>query len=583
MFSLPRSKNLVWTVCLLAIASTSGQTPAREDSPAGQPQANQSAAQTSPLIDPAGGRYEPNVPPLVDNYPLTPDSEPQPGVEPGKTFHFQLTNSKVFPNTERTITVFVPSSYRPGKPAVLWLQLDGLNEPTKNTINNLVAKHEVPMMIAIGVAPGTVPAASGNENPRLQRSFEFDGQSDRLARFLIDDVVPAVEAHTMIGGDPIRFSRDPNDHCISGDSTGGIAAFTAAFQRPDLFRRVYTVIGTFVGMRGGEQLEVTVRKTEPRPIRVFMVDGAHDEWPGGPEMGDWHMSNLTMNRALEFAGYDVRHVWGFGTHNDRQGEQVRPEAMRWLFRNYPQPVSAKAPGNPRLAELLIGGQEWRQTTKAPGSNDSVGLNGLPYKIEPEGGIRGDSGKLLGENLHVLAFTARANGDLLLASRSHNGTAALWRVAPDGMETKLADGLHGATALAFSPDGRWLIVADGTGQHGLDFRVKTDGSVDAPEPLYQFAIPPTAEDSGVMALCFDTIGRLYAATRMGVEIFDRNGRVVAILPAPENERVVDISFGGMGMHDLYIRTESGKLFTRTLHAAGVRPDSSPIELPKGSAG
>ena len=540
-------------------------------------------AQRSATPEPLGGTYEPAFPPLSNNYPLTEDSKPQPGVPKGECFQFQITDSKVFPNTTHTITVYVPAAYKTDRPAVVWVKLDGLDGPLLTTLDNLIARHEIPVTVAVGVSPGTVASERGDENPRLQRSFEFDGQSDRLARFLSEEVLPAVEAHTTPSGKPIHLSHDPNDRAIAGGSTGGIAAFTAAFLRPDLFRRVYSTIGTFVGMRGGEQLYVTVRKTEPRPIRVFLNDGANDEWMGGPEMGDWHMANLTMNRALEFAGYDVNHVWGQGSHSGAQAEQIMPDVLRWLFRDYPQPIVAKIPGNPRLAEILVDGQEWQPAAAVPGLTTVAGPRRAEYTMQPAGGFRAGSGAVVAANLAIRALTVRANGDVYAAVRSEHGTSELWRIAADGKETKLDGGLHGATALAFSPDGLWLLVADGTGQHAYDYRVSRDGAIDAREPMYQFAIQPTAEDSGATALCFDTQGRLYAATRMGVEIFDRNGRVTGILRAPAAEALTGLTFGGDDMRILFIQTANGKVFSRRVKATGVPADAEPIHLTKGSAG
>jgi hypothetical protein len=156
-------------------------------------------------------------------------------------------------------------------------------------------------------------------------------------------------------GRKIRLSRDAGDHMIGGGSTGGIGAFTVAWEHPEQFSRVFTAIGTFVGMRGGESYYVQVRKTEPKPIRIFMQDGSHDEWWGGPEMGDWWMSNQTMERALSFAGYDVQHAWGLGTHDGQQAAAVFPDAVRWLWRDWPKPVQAEISGNPVLKSVLRDG------------------------------------------------------------------------------------------------------------------------------------------------------------------------------------------------------------------------------------
>jgi len=526
-----------------------------------------------------GTTYEPVYPPENNNYPLTEESKYQPGVPKGVEFKFTLNDSKIFPDTSQTITVYVPAEYTPDKPAALWVELDGLKPPMAPTFDNLLAKKQIPVLIAVGISPGTVKAAMGDDEKRLQRSYEFDGQSDRFARFVMQEVIPAVEAQKTPSGQAIRISSDPNDHAISGGSTGGIGAFTAAFLRPDYFRRVFTTIGTFVGMRGGEQEYVTVRKTEPRPLRIFMMDGANDEWGGGPEMGDWHMANLTMERALTFAGYDVKHIWGQGTHNGALGMQVFPDVLRWLWRDYPAPIVARAPGNPRLAELLLPGEDW--VAAGTGSLPmAISADGKKYEALKDGGFS-NGGKALAKDLHIRGLVVRANGDVYATADNSGGT--LWRITPDGKETRLYEGIRGATGLAFLPDGYWLMVGQANGQHILDMRVQKDGAVDAVEPMYQVAMPPTADDAATGQLAFDTQGWLYAATRMGVQVFDRNGRVTGILPAPGAEAVTGLTFDVTDPHTLLISTASGKLYKRKVKVTGWPQSGSPIKLPQAGAG
>ena len=233
------------------------------------------------------------VPAPSDHYVLGADSKPQASVVAGKTLTFQLADSKIFPGTVHTITVYIPAAYQGDKPACVYVGLDSLGFNAATVFDNLIAQHAMPVTIAIGVSPGNVASASPPDNPRFDRSLEFDSLNDRLSRFLLEEVLPEVERHPTPDGHAIKLSTDPNDRAIGGGSTGAIAAFTVAWQRPDAFRRVFSAIGTYVGMRGGEQYYVLVRKTEPKPLRIFMQDGVHDEWPGGPEMGDWWMSNQT--------------------------------------------------------------------------------------------------------------------------------------------------------------------------------------------------------------------------------------------------------------------------------------------------
>ena len=407
------------------------------------------------------------VPPASDNYPLGPDSQPHASVAAGKTFTFTLTDSKIFPDTTRTITVYVPAAYKGDKPACVYVGLDGLGFNAATVFDNLIAQHAMPITIGIGVSPGVVASASPPDNPRFDRSFEFDSRSDRLARFLIEEVMPQVERHTTADGRAIRLSTDPNDRAIGGGSTGAIAAFTVAWERPDAFRRVFSAIGTYVGMRGGEQYYVLVRKTEPKPLRIFMQDGVHDEWPGGPEMGDWWMSNQTMNRALEFAGYDVRHIWGAGTHNGSQAARVFPDAMRWLWRD----LAGAHPGRGtrqsgtqgdsaagrRLAgccrRLRICDQRWRQIRRGrfsirPGVAREISeivADGKPMPCAQPAGSCGvclcsgraalrnpgrgrikvtdqaahGPAKILGQGLDIGSLTVRNNGDIYAVTRTRN--------------------------------------------------------------------------------------------------------------------------------------------------------------------
>jgi len=284
----------------------------------------------------------PAAPPAdIDNYEPGPDSKPQPGVPKGSTFSFKFADSKIFPGTSRTITVYVPAQYNGDQPACVYVGLDSLGFGVPVVFDNLIHKGEMPVTIAVGVSPGQVASVVEKENPRFNRSFEFDGLNDALARSIVEEIFPEVEKRPTPGGLPIKLSRDPNDRCAGGGSTGAIAAFTLAWERPDWFRRVFSAIGTYVGMRGGDHYPVLVRKTEPKPIRVFQQDGENDQWMGGPEVGDWWMSNQTLDRALEFAGYEHQHVWGNGRHSGKHATAIFPDAMRYLWKDWPKPVQAQ--------------------------------------------------------------------------------------------------------------------------------------------------------------------------------------------------------------------------------------------------
>lgn len=570
------------------------------------------------------------VPPPNDNYTLEPDSQPHPSVPAGRLFTFELTDSKVFPGTTRVISVYVPAAYKGDKPACVYVGLDSLTFQVPAVFDNLIAQHAIPVTIGIGVSSGTVNSTDSPRNPRYDRSFEFDSLNGRLGLFLLEDVLPEVEKHRTPDGYPILLSKDPNDRAIGGASTGGIGAFTVAWQYPDAFRRVFSAIGTYVGMRGGEQYYVLVRKTESKPLRIFMQDGVHDEWPGGPEMGDWWMSNQTMQRALTFAGYDMRHIWGAGTHNGNQAASVFPDAMRWLWRDWPAPIRAGESDNPVLRAILEPGSSWQvaaggcASTNYLASNqlgqvfsmgggakansqmvsegDSIacqengegvalafGPRGELYRGRSEGGLGvtahstgTEAAKILIPNLHVRAFTVRSNGNIYAATESSNGQNELWLIRSTGEQLRLAEGLKEASGLALSPDGLWLFVAQSRSHYGMSYRVLHDGTVDAGEPFYRFSVPDWEDDSGASGVSMDRDGRAYAATRLGVQVFDRNGRVAAILPLPGNEPATGICFGGRDFDTLYVAA-GGKIYCRKLRAVGAPPWAAPFDLPRADAG
>jgi gluconolactonase len=570
--------------------------------------------------------YEPSVPPASNDYPLEQDSRPNPSVSKGTTFKFEIAASKIYPGTKRTITVYVPAGYRGDKPACVYVGLDGLGFNAQIVFDNLIARHAMPVTIGIGVPPGLINSAETSDNPRYDRSLEFDSLSDRLARFLLEEVLPQVQQHRTPNGVPIVLSSNPDDRAIGGGSTGAIGAFTAAWNRPDAFHRVFSAIGTYVGMRGGEQYYVLLRKTEPKPIRIFMQDGVHDEWDGGPEMGDWWMSNQTLNRALVFAGYDVRHVWGLGTHDPNHAASIFPDAMSWLWKGWPAPVRSGKSGNPILKSILDPDESWQAITnlcslpvalssdqqgrvfsqsgglhsspemahkaneneclRPPSSSTffAFGPNGSLYSTLASGGIAmSESGIAAGKpvtlagNLSIRMFTVRNNGDIYATTNGSNGRNEAWLIRRSGERAKLSSDLRLATGIALSPDGRWLFVAQYGSRKGLNYRVLADGTVDSAEPFYEFYVPPDEDDSGASAVCMDQDGRAYVATRLGIQIFDRNGRVTAIIPLPGNVEATGIAFGDSDFKTLYV-LGGGKVFKRRLRVVGAPSWAPTMTLP-----
>ena len=211
--------------------------------------------------------------------------------------------------------MYVPAQYTPEKPACVYIGQDGIQFQAPTVFDNLIHKNEMPVTIGVFVMHGRVNAANADSAlDRFNRSYEYDGLGDNYARFLLEELLPEVETKKTSDGRAIRLSHSGNDRAIGGLSSGAIAAFTAAWERPAEFSRVFSAIGTYVGLRGGEIYPTLIRRFEPKPIRIFLQDGSNDL---NIYAGDWWMENQTMERALTFAGYEVQHVWGDGGHNGK--------------------------------------------------------------------------------------------------------------------------------------------------------------------------------------------------------------------------------------------------------------------------
>jgi gluconolactonase len=275
-------------------------------------------------------------------------------VPKGEVTKYPFQGSTIFPGTVRDVSIYVPKQYDPAKPACVYVNQDGVQYNAPAVFDQLIAKGEMPVTIGVFVTPGRVPAIQPGALDRFNRSLEYDGLGDRYARFLLEELLPFVETKSTSDGRPIRLSKNGNDRAIAGSSSGAIAAFTAAWERPDAFTRVFSAIGTYVGLRGGNDYPTLIRKTEPKPIRIFLQDGSNDLNIYG---GDWWMANQTMERALVFAGYEVNHVWGDGAHNGRHATEIFPDAMRWLWKDWPKPVAA-GQGSPQLQDIVLPGEGW---------------------------------------------------------------------------------------------------------------------------------------------------------------------------------------------------------------------------------
>jgi len=207
------------------------------------------------------------------------------------------------------------------------------------------------------VTPGVVKAADGTTAlDRFNRSYEYDGLGDSYVRFLLEELLPEVETKTTTDGRAIRLSHDANDRSIGGESSGAIAAFTAAWERPDAFSRVFSNIGTYVGLRGGAGIRhLSANSRLSQSVFFCRTDRGDLNIYGG----DWWMANQTMERALIFAGYEVQHVWGDNGHNGGHATMIFPDAMRWLWKDWPAPVKTGPNTNQTIKDILLPDENWQ--------------------------------------------------------------------------------------------------------------------------------------------------------------------------------------------------------------------------------
>ncbi len=264
----------------------------------------------------------------ADDYKLGPDSERQPNVPQGKLTQHKWT-SKIFEGTERDYWIYVPAQYDGSKAAAVMVFQDGGSYQNDKgqfrapiVFDNLIHRGDMPVTIGIFLNPGNVPASDPSAKGRSNRSFEYDTLSDQYARFLLEEILPEVSK-------TYKLTDDPNQRAICGISSGGICAFTVAWERPDAFRKVLSHVGSFTNIRGGHVYHALIRKTEKKPLRIFLQDGSGDL---DNLHGNWPLANQEMAAALKFAQYDYQFVFGDGGHNGKQGGAILPESLKWLWR-----------------------------------------------------------------------------------------------------------------------------------------------------------------------------------------------------------------------------------------------------------
>lgn len=272
-------------------------------------------------------------------------------------FERKFADSEIYPATVHRYTVSFPDGYD-GSAACLYIGLDGILCDAPRRIDSLIATGDLPLMIGIYLEPGLVCDSTGTVL-RYNRSNEFDAIDNRFSRFLADELIPHAMGTVDSEGRHACLKVGAENTMIFGLSSGGIAAFVAAWHRPEVFGKVFSGCGTFVPMRGGNELQALVRKSEPRSIKVFLQDGYSDSW--NPLFGSWFEANAMLGTALEFAGYDCSFDWTEGGHSLRRSNEIFVDVLKWLWHDYPNNTLGGQSKNDSLAIWLKDAGEWEAT------------------------------------------------------------------------------------------------------------------------------------------------------------------------------------------------------------------------------
>ncbi|MGN6134163.1 MAG: alpha/beta hydrolase-fold protein [Aureliella sp.] len=572
---------------------------------------NQSAA--PPAAKPVAAAWKPH-----------PDAEPRDDVPHGTVEKMPPWESKIFENTIRDWAIYVPAQVKPDQPAALMVFQDGQSFSNVTgrwrvpvVFDNLIARGDMPPTIAVFINPGqdkTKPQRQ--KNKYSNRSFEYDSLGDRYARFLLEEIIPEVEKK-------FTLSKDPDMRAICGSSSGGICAFTVAWERPDAFRKVLTSVGSYTNLRGGNVYPSWIRKTEPKPLRVYMADTSGDV---DNDFGSWWWSNQLMASALQYMGYDVRFdsAEGYGHNSDFGGARF-PEALKWLWRKEQHQAVLDTKGDLKgdltLLRLLVPGQDWEVVAtdlgfadapcsdtegnfyycdmKAPvvvkinaadGSRTELAKEAVSgLKFGPGGLLFGCQGaqkrvisidpksgdvKVVAENVTPNDLAVTGDGFIFITETKDQRVTRI--DSKTGKTTVVDTGITRPNGIALSNDQGTLAVSDSGGQYAWMFRVNADGSLDAKMPTmtlrlaidpkgeFQFNEPPpyqTASRGDGMAV--DKAGRFYITSALGVQIFDPTGRECGLLPKPKPDQPLTSCTLAGSDHSVLFITNGDTIFRRSL--------------------
>jgi sugar lactone lactonase YvrE len=482
------------------------------------------------------------------------------GVSKG-TLTLHETTGKIYPGTVRKYWVYVPAQYAAKPICVMVFQDGGVmvadtgNWRVPSVLDELIQRGRIPPLIGIFIDPSL--------QPRPNRTYEYDSPGDRYARLVSEEILPEVAAR-------YNLSKDPNDYGIAGAGAGAMAALNAAWARPDIFRRAAAFAGSDANLRSPNLLLPLIRKTEPKPLRVFLQDSAE---------------HRALFSALELAGYETMSV------NAPRPETALADALRWVWKDYPKPIAQRS----EPWELVGQGYQLTADTTVDRGGQvffTDAHNNRIYRIDTDGKIalwKEDSG-----GAHGIA--AGPGGRLYAGQHDRKRIVSL---APDGVESIVAEGLQthhlAITArneiyyadapnhkvwlidaagnrrvetselnwphcMLLSPDQSMLLVDDSHTRWVWSFQIQRDGSLTNGQPFYRLEASDDTFETDPGGMAFDSDGLLYVATSLGVQVCDRQGRVVTILNPPGKDGLTSVFFAGSKREWLYV-TDFERIYRR----------------------
>lgn len=533
-----------------------------------------------------------------DDYKPGPDSQQHENVPHGKITSFAWTNSTVYPGTTRQGWIYVPAQYDGSKPAALMVFQDGggwVNEKGQQRVpivfDNLIARGEMPMTIGIFLNPGKF--GEGGDN----RSFEYDSMGGQYAKFICEEILPHFAKE-------YNLTTDPEMRAIAGSSSGGICAFTVAWERPDMFHKVLSSIGSFDNIRGGDAYPGLIRKTERKPIRVFLQDGTNDL---NNLHGDWPLGSRQMASALRFMGYDAKLEMGDGAHSGKHIGAILPDALRWLWRPTEPPLAPLTKdnlgGDEALSKVLPATGGWELVGEGYGMTDAacgdaegnvyfsdmnsltiwrVPVNGAPEKwlenkLKASGLKFGPDGRLYAavqpqgnEKARIVAIDPKTKevvniatdvkpNDLVVSKAgwiyftdTGAGQVQMISITPKEGERPqtVASGISGPNGISLSANQQFLTASEYKGGNVWFYPVGDDGKLATGERYMTLRVPAGRDASGGDGMVTDSAGHYYVTSFAGIQMFDRTGRLGGVIAPPAEKGCVSLAFGGPNKEWLY---------------------------------